>query len=159
MGCTCFAGPRTRATGTERREPGRLESGAGDCLADGEGGVWASVSGLLSPLLPIRDWESGRGIRVSRQGPDAQPACERKGLGLRGMPVQNAQVPGDMLRRYQHPQRGPRFGLPAPGSHWFPPRAPVCLWGLLPSFRSPSQGLCPADHCPAEKQGTLPYPK
>lgn len=47
VGCTCFVGFRIRVIGIERREFGRFELGVGDCLVDGEGGVWVFVFGLL----------------------------------------------------------------------------------------------------------------
>lgn len=80
--------------------------------------------------------EENTGPQAGRWGQDAQPACKRTSLEPRGKPATNCLETAA-------PPRGSHFGLPASEGHWSLPRAPVGLWGLLPSlFRSSSLSDC-----------------
>lgn len=65
-----------------------LEWGAGDWLAGAEGTIWASVSGLLLPILSSGFDHHGKdykmtGMQVGKWGQDVQPAHQRKDLGFK----------------------------------------------------------------------------
>lgn len=146
----------------DARASQELEWGAGDWLAVAQGTIWASVSGLLLPILSSGFDHHGRdykmaGTQVGKWGPAVQPAHQRKGLGFKRKAVLNPQVLTGTLRRHQHPQGDPHFGLPATQGHLSLPKAPACLWGLLPSFRSLSLRDCALQTTAQQKKKILRF--
>lgn len=111
----------------------------------------SSRQGLII-MEGITRWQACRrasGVEMSSQH------IKEKIWGSRGRPVLNPQVLTGTLRRYQHPQGGPHFGLPATQGHLSLPKVPACLWGLLPSCRSLSLRDCALQTTAQQKKKIL----